>query len=226
MKTEHNVLNLSLYDHLDNASIVKWIEEFTKRNDDFQTDYEELNRLALSGKSKDNLKLWALWDKMTEKYGFIPVIKRTHLYPDLDMAKRGSVGLPLQAVTVHDKISENVWSQLRPDGTRGDMIRLTVNLLYTNEEIINSLSDILEKKRKASSCKVNRKRTSEWKLYLMVFDFKTENQNLTYDEISYILHQNGIEKAISTKNVENYYKKAVKLINGGYKTFLQKTFLK
>ena len=65
-----------------------------------------------------------------------------------------------------------------------------------------------------------RKRKGNWKLYLMVYDLKTSDPSLTYSKTGDILNDKGIIKANEMKNMENYYKKAVALINGGYKHFL------
>lgn len=220
MNTEQNTFDPSLYDFLDDASIVKWVEEFVKRNQDFKTDYDELNRLAISKEHKDHVKLIKLWDSMTEKYGFMPNVSVIYLRPDVKMDTHGLVALPLQPVKVHEKVSKNVWSLMRPDGTRDERLMISLDLMYTDAEILSSLSDILWKKRKLMPSQAKRKRKGNWKLYLMVYDLKTSDPSLTYSKTGDILNDKGIIKANEMKNMENYYKKAVALINGGYKHFL------
>lgn len=220
MNTEQNTFDPSLYDFLDDASIVKWVEEFVKRNQYFQTDYDELNRLAISKERKDHLELKELWESMSERYGFMPNVARIYLRPDVKMDTYGPVALPLQPVMAHEKVSKNVWSLMRPDGTRDERLMISVDLMYTDAEILSSLSDILWKKRKLMPSQTKRKRKGNWKLYLMVYDMKTLDPSLTYTNIGTILSKKGIVKGNEMKNMENYYKKAVALINGGYKHFL------
>lgn len=220
MNTGQNAFDPASYAFLDDASIVKWVEEFVKRNQDFQTDYDELNRLALSKEPKDHLQLIQRWESMLERYGFIPNVERIYLMPGLKMDKHGSVALPPQPVMAHEKVSKNVWSLMRPDGMRNERLMISVDLMYTDAEILSSLSDILWKKRKLMPPQAKRKRKGNWKLYLMVYDIKTRDPARTYSDIGNILTEKGIVKASEMKNIENYYKKAVALINGGYKHFL------
>ena len=220
MNTKQNAFNPSLYDFLDDASIVTWVEEFIKRNQDFQTNYKELNRLAISKKREDHIKFIKLSESMTERYGFMPHVEQIYLRPDVKMDTYGPVALSRQAIMAHEKTSKVVWDSMRPNGIRDDRLMISVDLMYTDEEIINCLNDILYKKRNHMPRRMTRKRVSEWKLYLMVFDLKTEDPKRTYVDISIILTDCEIEKAYDMKNVENYHHKAIKLIQDGYKKFL------
>lgn len=212
MKTKQlPAIDQSKYDHLDNAPLVVWIQEFLKRNHEFQLEYAELNNLAVSRTLEEHIKLLKLFEAMTDKWGFMPIPERIYLKPDFDMSKYGQVALPREPVA----ISSTTWQQLRTDDSKDDILQLTIDLMFTDKEIIEAIEDILLKKRKALY--KGRKHRTKWKLYLMVYDIKTQYPLLTYKEISKLLPE-----VYDMRTLENYYKKAEHLIHGGYKIFLTK----
>lgn len=65
-----------------------------------------------------------------------------------------------------------------------------------------------------------RTRTDKWKYYFIVYDLTT--QNIRYKEIADLLRQEYPENInlFDEKNIENYYKNALTLINGDYNKYL------
>ena len=68
--------------------------------------------------------------------------------------------------------------------------------------------------------RVRRIRDDKWKDYIMVHDLK--KQHITYNEIADIMLKIFPEKQrlFDERNIENYYKNSLELINGGYKKYI------
>lgn len=68
----------------------------------------------------------------------------------------------------------------------------------------------------------NRTRTDKWKYYIITFDFKKEHGQITFEKIADVFSNAYPEhkRTFDAKNCENYYKKALSLINGGYTRYL------
>ena len=62
-------------------------------------------------------------------------------------------------------------------------------------------------------------KTSIWKSYIIIFDL-INSHGLKYTQVSDILAKYDADTYGSEKNVENHYKQAIELIEGGYKKFL------
>ena len=105
-------------------------------------------------------------------------------------------------------------------------------------DVLKQVGNILNE---SPSFKEKRKRNDKWNYYLIAYDLFTERYN--YDSISQILtiafeKENTIEEAMKktkeqrikdrrklfdVRNIENYHKEALRLINGGYKEYLNFT---
>lgn len=203
------------YDYLDNIPLPEWIEEFLKRNVQFQKDYKKLCKLAKAYKKESSNIFFSFWKDMYERYGVWALPKPIPFYPDVKLKKYKFIALQHEPVKIHENVAPNVWSHLRPDGTRDDRIMISIYLHYTQKEIIDKLRPILKHRHKSNV-------RSEWKYYLMVWDLKKAYPKITYNQISSILSQyENLPTPINDmRSVENYYKKADKLIHSGYKSFL------
>ena len=205
------------YDYLDNITLPEWIEEFLKRNVQFQKDYKKLCKLATAYKKESPNNFFPFWKKMQKRYGVWAIPKPMPFYPDVELKKYNFIALQHEPVKIHENVSPNVWSHLRPDGTREDKIVVSIYLHYTQKEIIDELKSILKLKHSRNS-----NVRPEWKYYLMVWDLKKAYPKITYKQITNIFakFETSHEHLLDMKNIENYYKKVEKLIYGGYKSFL------
>lgn len=101
----------------------------------------------------------------------------------------------------------------------GDTLLLSVNLTSSRKNIEEGIKKILDihKERKEGNF-----RPDKWKFYLIVFDLKKAYENVTWDEIAGTLYDAFPDHGhiLDAKNVENYYKGALALINGEYKKYL------
>jgi hypothetical protein len=63
-------------------------------------------------------------------------------------------------------------------------------------------------------------RTNKWKYYLIVYDLC--QKDFTYKNIANTLTMvyPGDKDVLDEKNIENYYGRALALINGGYKKYI------
>ncbi|GEM_PF-3125749 len=211
--------NPSDYDHLDEATLPQWINEFLSRNTIFQKDYKKLCKLALRNDLEGRKQFVELWGKMAELYGGWIIPQKIARFANIPPSKDGIIALPMQPIKHLENVSETVWKQLRPspDKADTDSLIVIVNTLYTQKEIIASLKTLLHN----HSRKETRIR-KEWKLYLMVYDIKTQNPALTFEEIGSILSTKGAERpeGYDLRTTKNHYDKAVHLIEGGYKQYL------
>lgn len=98
-----------------------------------------------------------------------------------------------------------------------DTLLIAVNLNKSKNEIEQEIEKVLRihKQRKKSSV-----RTDKWKYYLIVYDLK--RQNINYSQIADLLSRACPTKKhlFDERNIENYYKTALALINGGYKKYI------
>lgn len=98
-----------------------------------------------------------------------------------------------------------------------DTLLLAINLNRNKDEILSDLNSLLKihKKRKTGN-----QRIKKWKYYLIVYDL--HDKGLDYPEIADKLSWIYPDKKnlVDEKNIENYYKNALKLINGDYKKYL------
>lgn len=110
----------------------------------------------------------------------------------------------------------------------GDNLLLIVDMNNPQELIEKYIKKILQIHEPRKKVK---KRDDKWKYYLIVYDFKKEYPNLTYDEIAdklvkeyrYItIKKQKVDSLeyFTAKNCENLYKSALELIEGGYKKYL------
>lgn len=99
----------------------------------------------------------------------------------------------------------------------GDTLLIAVNLNKSKREIEKEIEKVLRihKQRKKSSVRIDK-----WKYYLIVYDLKQPNIN--YSEIADLLsHAYPTKKHLfDERNIENYYKTALELVNGGYKRYI------
>jgi hypothetical protein len=100
----------------------------------------------------------------------------------------------------------------------GDTLLIAINLNKSKREIEKEIEKVLRihKQRKKSSVRIDK-----WKYYLIVYDLKQPNIN--YSEIADLLsHAYPTKKHLfDERNIENYYKTALELVNGGYKRYIR-----
>lgn len=207
------------YDYLDNITLPEYIEEFLKRNAQFQKDYKKLNTLAAAYNKEKPNKLFPFWQNMHKKYGVWVILKPNPFYPKVKLKsfkKSNFIAVPHEPVTIHENVSPKVWEYLRPDGTRYDKLMVSLSLHYTHQEILDKLLLILKQHRRKSNFR------KEWKYYLMAWDLKNKHPRLTYTKMGdkFMKFEELPESFQEMRNIENYYTKAKNLILGGYKSYL------
>lgn len=104
-------------------------------------------------------------------------------------------------------------NQMPIDNMLFAILPLTISSTYIERGLLPSIRNYLQPRK-------IRIRTDKWKDYLIVYDLKKEH--LTYKEIADSIINVSPEKKrlFDEKNIENYYKNALELINGGYKKYL------
>ncbi|MBE0426373.1 MAG: hypothetical protein IBX72_06975 [Nitrospirae bacterium] len=100
-----------------------------------------------------------------------------------------------------------------PEDTIYVGIRKDAKISDIEKKFIPTIKDYLKPKK-------SRRRDEKWKYYLIVYDLVKEE--MSYSEISEILITVYPEykSLFDLKNIENYYKNALVLIEGGYKKYL------
>lgn len=100
----------------------------------------------------------------------------------------------------------------------GDTLLVAINLNRSRRDIEGEIKTLLDthKQRKPGSY-----RPHLWRMYLVTYDLKKKNPNLTFDAIAGILSETFDEEALlDARNIENYYRNAIDLIQGGYTKYL------
>jgi len=113
-----------------------------------------------------------------------------------------------------------------------NVVMALIDISATQTKINESLEIELDKWRKALNIKPQKaprrefdeyevliKKANKWKSYLIVYDLIGEKKQISYKKITFKLQEFG-KNYSNEKNIENYYKKAKKLINGDYKKLL------
>ena len=102
---------------------------------------------------------------------------------------------------------------------------ISVNLDRTKEEIEEEIKNLL---KIHMHNREKRKRLTKWKYYIVAYDIKNENGNISYDKIVDNLQRlfPDADTSFDARNAENYYKNALHLINGGYKEYVIPSRLK
>ncbi len=110
-------------------------------------------------------------------------------------------------------------SKKRPEDTIFLGVSRTANISDVEKSLIPKLKELLRPNR-------GRVRTDKWKFYLIVYDLKA--RGLTFTEIAGEIDKLTQTEDLTSQNlivdirsIENYYKNALALINGGYKKYLK-----
>jgi len=102
----------------------------------------------------------------------------------------------------------------------GDNLLLIVDMNNPQELIEKYIKKILQIHEPKKKIKI---RYDKWKYYLIVYDLKIKFDNdISYSEIADQLSEAypDNKNLFDEKNIENYYKNALELINGGYKKYI------
>jgi len=117
-----------------------------------------------------------------------------------------------------------------PPNTPSDTLYIGISLNGNRDDIKRQVNKIINEKIKPANGRI---RDDKWKYYLMAHDLKT--QGMSYDKIARVLSVVYVDEEEATeeernkrdksslfdvKNIENYYKNSLSLINGDYKKYL------
>jgi hypothetical protein len=107
------------------------------------------------------------------------------------------------------------------DYATGDCLVVKINVRHSAESITEQIEDILKEYRPGKPKRFRK----EWKYYLIVYDLKKADPELTYKQIGENLRtaytdQDPDRDPFSEETCGNYHEKAKNLINGGYKNYV------
>lgn len=235
------------YAYMDNPDMTLdgWLWEFERRSEAYKKAYKKLfdksdfdcdGLLFLESCHFDPSKKWSEVDRVSSylsKAHPVEVInlKWGHAIPSNDsdpfMFKDTRFELKNGKVTItYSSRHSHPLDTLRHEIGKESIAMALINLDANKADILRIVEDKLDEWKKA--LKIAPKRAAKitegksiWKSYLMVYDMKNENDKLLFREIGSKLydcfHHARYE---NDRNVENYYKQAAALIDGGYKTLL------